>query len=101
MLLPGWSAMPAVDQVAQALVVVAGPEAPRLFDQATWVTPRLSPAVPLRVSGVVRVVKVLPPAAGLVMATVGGVASGPEGVALKATSCMAQLPLELSRALAL
>src|SRR5438132_682963 len=53
MLLPGWSAMPAVDQVAQALVVVAGPEPPRLFDQATWVTPMLSPAAPPRASGVV------------------------------------------------
>src|SRR5207249_560524 len=56
MLLPGWSAMPAVDQVAQALVVVAGPEPPRLFDQATWVTPILSPAAPPRASGLVAVV---------------------------------------------
>src|SRR5882724_8506180 len=71
-LVPDCNAMPLADQL---VVPVAGPLPPWLLLQVSWVTPTLSLAVPLRVRGVVFVVKVLA-VVGLVMATVGGVASG-------------------------
>ncbi len=65
------SAIPLTDQL---VVPVAVPDPPRLFAQVTCVTPTLSDAVPLKVSGVVPVAKVAA-LVGPVIVTTGGVAS--------------------------
>src|SRR5437762_2535309 len=64
---PAWRTMPLADQL---VVPVAVPLPPRLFAQATWVTPTASAAVPPRVSAELLAVYV-GEAVGVVIATVG------------------------------
>src|SRR3977135_2079391 len=68
---PGCSTIPLTDQ---PVVPVAVPEPPALFVHVTCVTPTLSAAVPLTVTGVV-FVRYVPPLVGLVMPSVGIVVS--------------------------
>src|SRR4029453_8575850 len=71
-LAPGWSTIPAPDQL---VVPVAVPLPPRSLLHVTWVTPTLSVAVPASASGLALVAYVAADV-GVVMATVGGAVSG-------------------------
>ncbi len=85
-LIPVCSTMPLADQV---VVPAAVPLPPRSLLHVTCVTPTLSAAVPVTVSGVVVAVYVVSPV-GVVITTVGAVPSGagavPTGVPASACS---------------